>query len=235
MIDWKSYGPIYTVAPGIKKIEDLPIVEFDDQEERYLRLKKKSKENIFFDELFSPKHDEAICKKFNSILSNEYPDRNFSFNNFQELGFCLQEDLAVFHRSNKLIALHVSFPSVWVPKEKIGLTFSAVHQPVPGMEAFLKNEGKYVQMMVEATSPIIRYVWGEHFGYFLSEEEPLNPQEKVMHTERQTFIGIPDSDIGVFLIRKKVILYQDTDNDFKNWYQNQINSMSDDQKRYKIK
>ena len=103
------------------------------------------------------------------------------------------------------------------------------------MEAFLKNEGKYVQMMVEATSPIIRYVWGEHFGYFLSEEEPLNPLEKVMHTERQTFIGIPDSDIGVFLIRKKVILYQDTDNDFKNWYQNQINSMSDDQKRYKIK
>tara|TARA_B100001093_G_scaffold396028_1_gene383046 strand:+ start:7 stop:285 length:279 start_codon:yes stop_codon:yes gene_type:complete len=91
MIDWKSYGPIYTVAPGIKKIKDLPIIEFDDQEERYLKLKKKSKENIFFDELFSPKHDEAICKKFNSILSNEYPDRDFSFNNFQELGFCLQE------------------------------------------------------------------------------------------------------------------------------------------------
>ena len=42
MIDWKSYGPIYTVAPGIKKIEELPIIEFDDQEERYLRLKKKA-------------------------------------------------------------------------------------------------------------------------------------------------------------------------------------------------
>ena len=26
MIDWQSYGPIYTVAPGIKKIGDLPIV-----------------------------------------------------------------------------------------------------------------------------------------------------------------------------------------------------------------
>jgi hypothetical protein len=47
MIDWKSYGPIYTVAPGIKKIEELPIIEFDDQEERYLRLKKKLKK-IFF-------------------------------------------------------------------------------------------------------------------------------------------------------------------------------------------
>ena len=32
MIDWQSYGPIYTVAPGIKKIGDLPIIEFDDEE-----------------------------------------------------------------------------------------------------------------------------------------------------------------------------------------------------------
>jgi hypothetical protein len=52
MIDWKSYGPIYTVAPGIKKIEELPIIEFDDQEERYLRLKKKAKENIFLISFF---------------------------------------------------------------------------------------------------------------------------------------------------------------------------------------
>jgi hypothetical protein len=41
MIDWKQYGPIYTVAPGIKKLGDLPIIEFDNQEERYLNLKKK--------------------------------------------------------------------------------------------------------------------------------------------------------------------------------------------------
>ena len=43
MIDWKQYGPIYTVAPGIKSIEDLPVIEFDDQESRYLNLKKNLK------------------------------------------------------------------------------------------------------------------------------------------------------------------------------------------------
>ncbi len=43
MIDWKQYGPIYTVAPGIKNIEDLPVIEFDDQESRYLNLKKNLK------------------------------------------------------------------------------------------------------------------------------------------------------------------------------------------------
>jgi len=90
-------------------------------------------------------------------------------------------------------------------------------------------------MMVDATTPIIRYVWGEHYGYLLSELEPLDPQTKVMHTERQTFIGIPDQDIGVFLIRKKVILFKDTTKDFKKWYQIQKESMSDEQKRYKLK
>ena len=47
MIDWEPYGPIYSVAPGIKKIKDLPIIEFDEHEERYLSLKQKCKENIF--------------------------------------------------------------------------------------------------------------------------------------------------------------------------------------------
>ena len=47
MIDWKQYGPIYTVAPGIKSIGNLPIIEFDDQEARYLNLKKKLKITSF--------------------------------------------------------------------------------------------------------------------------------------------------------------------------------------------
>lgn len=235
MIDWKQYGPIYTVAPGIKSIDNLPIIEFDDQENRYLDLKKKVKDNIFFDSLFSSDHDNAICNKVRGILQKEYPKKDISFKNFEDLGFHLQEDLAIFHRSNKLIALHVSFPSVWIPKEKIGLSFASIHAPVPGMEVFLKNEKKYVEMMVNAPSPIIRYVWGEHYGYFLCDQEPLESKIKVMHSERQTFIGLPEWDIGLFLIRKKVMLYNDTSADFQKWYQGQIQSMSEDQKKYKLK
>ena len=235
MIDWKQYGPIYTVAPGIKSIDNLPIIEFDDQENRYLDLKKKVKDNIFFDSLFSSDHDNAICNKVRGILQKEYPKKDTSFQNFEDLGFHLQEDLAIFHRSNKLIALHVSFPSVWIPKEKIGLSFASIHAPVPGMEVFLKNEKKYVEMMVNAPSPIIRYVWGEHYGYFLCDQEPLESKIKVMHSERQTFIGLPEWGIGLFLIRKKVMLYNDTSADFQKWYQGQIQSMSEDQKKYKLK
>ena len=53
MIDWEPYGPIYSVAPGIKKIKDLPIIEYDEHEERYLSLKQKCKENIFIDDYFT--------------------------------------------------------------------------------------------------------------------------------------------------------------------------------------
>jgi hypothetical protein len=31
------------------------------------------------------------------------------------------------------------------------------------------------------------------------------------------------------------MLYEDTSEEFKEWYQNQVGSMSDEQKKYKIK
>jgi hypothetical protein len=234
MIDWKKYGPIYTVAPGIKKLGDLPIIEFDNQEERYLNLKKISSNNIYYDPLFKKNIDQKVTKKIEEILNFEYPNKFFNFKNLDEMGFEIQEDIAIFHRSNKLIALHVSFPSMWIPKEKIGMTFSAIHQPVPGMKKFLENEQKYVDMMVDAEKPIIRYVWGEHFGYLLSPLEPIKESVKVIHTERQTFVGMSKDDLGIFLIKKKVIPFLETDSEFQIWYANQIKSMSDEQKRYKI-
>jgi hypothetical protein len=89
-------------------------------------------------------------------------------------------------------------------------------------------------MMVNADKPIIRYVWGEHLGYLLSPLEPVKEGIKIIHTERQTFIGMPEDDLGIFLIRKKVIPFLDTDREFQIWYANQIKSMSEEQKRYKI-
>jgi len=233
MIDWQKYGPSYTVAPGIKKIGNLPIIEFDDQEDRYLELKKKTKENIFVDPMFDKDKDQKVVNKIKEILKIEYPDKNFDFNTFEEIGYAIQEDIAIFHRSNKLIALHVSFPSSWKPKDKIGLSFASIHAPVPGMKKFLEQEQTYVNMMCNAVKPIIRYVWGEHSNYLLNPHEPLNGV-KVMHTERQTFLGMPEDNLGIFFIRKKVIPFNDTDVEFQTWYEQMKLSMSDEQKAYKL-
>ena len=61
MIDWQKYGPSYTVSPGIKKIGDLPIIEFDDQEDRYLELKKKTKLDYRL-QMFINQY--RVCKSF---------------------------------------------------------------------------------------------------------------------------------------------------------------------------
>ena len=91
MIDWQKYGPSYTVAPGIKKIGDLPIIEFDDQEDRYLELKKKTKENIFFDPMFDKDKDQKVVNKIKEILKIEYPNKNFNFNTFKEMGMLFKK------------------------------------------------------------------------------------------------------------------------------------------------
>jgi hypothetical protein len=88
-------------------------------------------------------------------------------------------------------------------------------------------------MMCNATKPIVRYVWGEHSNYLLNPLEPLDGV-KVMHTERQTFVGMPEDDLAIFLIRKKVIPFSDTDVEFQLWYKNMILSMSEEQKAYKL-
>ena len=74
MIDWQKYGPSYTVSPGIKKIGGLPVIEFDNQEDRYLELKKKTKENIFFDPMFDKDKDQKVVNKIKEILETEYPN-----------------------------------------------------------------------------------------------------------------------------------------------------------------
>ena len=48
-------------------------------------------ENIFFDDMYTHDHDRIICEKIQSILSEEYPSKLISFNNFQELGFVIQD------------------------------------------------------------------------------------------------------------------------------------------------
>ena len=67
MIDWKQYGPVYTVAPGIKKLGTLPIFEFDKEENRYLVLMKKSYQNIYYDKLYKILVSKII-KKINEIF-----------------------------------------------------------------------------------------------------------------------------------------------------------------------
>ena len=93
MTDWKQYGPIYTIAPGIKKLGKLSIIEFDNEEERYLKLKKKSKENIYYDNLYDNKIDGKIVQKIKTSLSQEYPNIHLDvYSSFAIYGWPQRDD-----------------------------------------------------------------------------------------------------------------------------------------------
>jgi hypothetical protein len=45
---------------------------------------------------------------------------------------------------------------------------------------------------------------------------------------------MPEDDLAIFLIRKKVIPFNDTDVEFQSWYEKMKLSMSEEQKAYKL-
>lgn len=78
------------------------------------------------------------------------------------LAMQVQEDLAVTLTTGErdwLAAVHVCSPSGWVPEEKVGLPFTEVHRPVPGMERIAGSAPSLVRATVER-GPFVRFVWG---------------------------------------------------------------------------
>lgn len=74
----------------------------------------------------------------------------------------VQDDLAVMSTEgerNCVSAVHVCSPSGWVPTEKLGLDYRALHAPVPGMAALNPVAEKLVEAMVHR-GPYVRFVWG---------------------------------------------------------------------------
>jgi hypothetical protein len=133
----------------------------------------------------------------------------------------VQEDLAVTltgpENEDWLAAIHVCNPSGWAPEEKIGLRFTEVHGPVPGMERLAEAAAALVRTTVEK-GPFVRFVWT------LTATERLNthpePPDGVsaevwrdpryrpdadppfyFRTERQVLWGLPGVGAALFTIR----------------------------------
>lgn len=134
------------------------------------------------------------------------------------------EDLAVTligpEGRDWLAAVHICSPSAWVPEEKIGLAFTEVHAPVPGMEKLGPAAPSLVRATVER-GPFVRFVWT------LSGTDRLNchpePPPGVseaewqgarfrpdgeppfyFRTERQVLWGLPEVGAALFVIRPEV-------------------------------
>lgn len=134
-----------------------------------------------------------------------------------EIALCVQEDLVIVSGADDARAelLHVCFPSRWDPREKIGRSFMAVHEPVADNAALIAASRQVSRAMV-TNGPFVRYVWSLTTDPRL-EQHPddvkIEPDDAVyddpdvlasqvfFRVERQTTFPMPDLDRALFTIR----------------------------------
>lgn len=117
-------------------------------------------------------------------------------------------------RADVLEWLHVCLPSNWVPAEKVGGSFAAVHAPVVHNAPLLAAQAQIVRAMIHG-GPFVRYVWGIHSDAALCHNPRLHQPPPwpegappaalaamaCFRVERQTTHGFPALNRALFTIR----------------------------------
>ncbi len=129
----------------------------------------------------------------------------------------MQEDFVIVQGADEARAelIHVCFPSRWSPREKIGRSFMAVHEPVADNAALIAASRNVARAMVTG-GPFVRFVWSITTDPRLEqhpEDAKLEPDDRVyddpdalaaqtfFRVERQTTFPMPDLDRALFTIR----------------------------------
>jgi len=120
------------------------------------------------------------------------------------------EDLAIVvqrEHEDHLAYLHVCSPSHWGMDEKLGQSFFATHQPVPGIERVNAAATGLVRAMISGT-PKVRFVWtvetDDDFNHHPSRPagREFGPDRPFfIRWERQITVGFPELNAAAFLIR----------------------------------
>ena len=129
------------------------------------------------------------------------------------------EDICLVCRDDShdwLAAAHVCSPGHWSAQDKIGKPFTAIHQPVPGIESINRRADQFVDMMIHR-GPFVRFAWGFGTDDRLNHHpqppngvdpdewqgrifDPQNPKF-FLRVERQVMWGLPNANAAVFVIR----------------------------------
>lgn len=158
--------------------------------------------------------EESVLWEEGWILTSTKPYLSL----FDALCSQVQEDLAICQlEGNKdwISALHLCAPNHWAASDKIGHTFRAIHETVPGMEQVMPRYFNMLQSIVQK-GPFTRFAWGISSDTRLNHhpEAPKsnshdewegrafeNSANLYVRVERQNLIGFPEVNAFLFTIR----------------------------------
>ena len=141
------------------------------------------------------------------------------FEAFDGLAMQVQEDVCLTRAEGErdwLAAGHVCSPGHWSVERKIGLPFTAVHGPVPGIEGINRAAGAFVRLMIDR-GPFVRFAWGfgtdDRLNHHPEEPAGIDPDawrgrrfvpgqsRPFLRVERQVTWGLPAVGAAAFTIR----------------------------------
>lgn len=168
-------------------------------------------------EILAATHAHERARRIQNFLQNiPMPLRLFD-----ALALHIQEDFAITVREQQcafpqdfLELAHISFPSHWDPRQKVGRNFGDIHRPVANNERLIKAHQTLINSMVER-GPFTRFVWGIAFSddldrhpehvHELCEEKPKTMEQLVERTflrvERQVTHPMASINRSFFTIR----------------------------------
>lgn len=129
------------------------------------------------------------------------------------------EDISILQKEGEqdwLAYLNLCSPSHWAAEDKIGLNFTAVHAPIPGIEKMLKASHNLTEAMIHK-GPFVRFVWSfvtdqrlNHHPIAPTGEDQVlwkgrsfnkeAPEAFYLRVERQTTTGFPQASASLFTI-----------------------------------
>ena len=235
MHDGLPYIPTeYSVKPDLQKLEEDHLI-IDNQYEQYLAAKASAVEegqcyiNYAADEIIA-----AVTQWLIDTIEKEHYWRADGYT-FEQLCMQMQEDVCVMQNDSLVIA-HVCFPSWWSPLDKMGMSTSEIHAPVPGMD---KTRYEQIWKACLHKGPYLRHNWT------LTDSPELNqhPGRKIgksfvgnalyLRVERQVLVGLPEVDSVIFLIRTFVTPIDELRQRERSQIYTAVAEMTDEELEYK--
>jgi hypothetical protein len=228
---YHPYKDGYSTLPNLRKIGPEEVFEREQGESGRIMGEKRSL-LASCDPFLEADCSEGVLDRLAAWVGSWHPWRPLG--GFRRVASSIPEDLLVHRLSGErdwLAAAHVCFPSGWDPREKMGLSWEAVHEPVP-MD--LGSSRKIVRAMV-GSGPFERFVWSvvHDRRYDFSPWRPrssfsLERPVVLVKVERQVTVPFPELGCCLFVLRQYLV--EDYD---REALARAIEGMDEEQRRYK--
>ena len=220
----------YTITADITKYQGAPFNVRPDQ--FYLDQKKKELQHT--SGIVAQLSDAGLYVKMASVFCGLD-----AIDQIDLFASHFEEDIAVLHKG-QLTAICFCFPSGFIPAEKIGQNFYALHLPVADGDILRSSSEKVSQVIAKKDAIFRRYIWtisslgslSQHPAY--KRPEACSIEDLYFRTETQTTVGLGE-DVCLFFVKVNMrpLIEVWVDQDKKEIIKASINSMTDDTLTYK--